>query len=102
MEACFLGLRLDVRELERRDAIVTSPLTIRVGKDGFAVLFRYGVVVFVNLNLDERLAFKESVAPYVEGAFDDPETDTLSVIRDEKVEERIGPEGALHLVELSL
>src|ERR1700730_9052490 len=48
--AMLLGERIDTAGLERSDVISTSPLAFRVGAAGFAVLFRYGVVVLVGLS----------------------------------------------------
>src|SRR5262249_16965254 len=48
--ALLLGERIDTAGLERSDVISTSPLAFRVGSSGFAVLFRYGVLVLVALS----------------------------------------------------
>src|SRR5580693_7318428 len=48
--ALLLGERIDTAGLERSDVISTSPLAFRVGAAGYAVLFRYGVVVLVGLS----------------------------------------------------
>ena len=48
--AMLLGERIDTAGLERSDVISTSPLAFRVGAAGYAVLFRYGVVVLVGLS----------------------------------------------------
>lgn len=45
----LLGERLDTAGLERGDVIATAPLSFRVGEGGYAVLFRYGVVVMIGL-----------------------------------------------------
>ena len=48
--ALLLGERIDSAGLERSDVISTAPLAFRVGAAGYAVLFRYGVVVLVGLS----------------------------------------------------
>src|ERR1700730_3553950 len=48
--ALLLGERIDTAGLERSDVIATSPLAFRVGGAGYAILFRYGVVVLVGLS----------------------------------------------------
>src|SRR5271166_1060673 len=48
--ALLLGERIDTAGLERSDLISTTPLAFRVGSSGYAVLFRYGVVVLIGLS----------------------------------------------------
>ena len=50
VRALLLGERLETRGLERDDTIWTTPLTLRVGEDRIAVLFRYGVAVFAGMS----------------------------------------------------
>ena len=61
----LLGERLDTRGLERKDSLAAPPLTLRLPGDGLAVLFRYGVVVLVNVSPAAEDAFLERVAPFV-------------------------------------
>ena len=48
VRAVLLGGRLDTRSFEREGTIATTPLTVRLER-GFALLFRYGVVVLVDV-----------------------------------------------------
>lgn len=84
VRAKYLGERLDLKPLEKAHRIATAPLTIAAGNHGCAVLFRYGVVVFFNVDSVEEIAFLESLTPYIDGPFSDPETDeaTLAVAQD--------------------
>src|SRR6476469_3007350 len=50
VRALLLGERLETRGLEREDTIYTAPLTLRLGDDRIAVLFRYGGAVFAGLS----------------------------------------------------
>src|SRR5437764_679785 len=52
--ALLLGERLETRGLERADTIHTNPLTLRLGEGRIAILFRYGVAVFVGLSAIEE------------------------------------------------
>lgn len=47
--AQYIADRLELRTLETTSLLATSPLTIKVEASGFAVLFRYGVVVLFNV-----------------------------------------------------
>src|SRR5215468_12137607 len=40
-----------------------APLAVRIGKGGLAVVFRYGVVVFIGLSADEEAEFLERLHP---------------------------------------
>ena len=73
------GTRIDVRELERGETVALTPLTVRAGERGYAVLFRYGVVVFINLSPLEEAAFLKSLAPFITDAFDMPESEQVSI-----------------------
>ncbi len=61
----LVGERLDLRGLERRDSLSTSPLTLRLADAGVAVLFRYGVVVLISVTPAEEASFLERLQPYV-------------------------------------
>jgi uncharacterized Rmd1/YagE family protein len=63
--ALLLGERLDTAGLERSDVISTSPLAFRVGSAGYAILFRYGVVVLIGLLPIEEDEVLRGVRPRV-------------------------------------
>ena len=63
--ALLLGERIDTAGLERSDVISTSPLAFRVGSSGFAVLFRYGVLVLVGLSPIEEDEVLRGIRPRV-------------------------------------
>jgi hypothetical protein len=52
--ALLLGERIDVAGLERSDVISTTPLAFRAGREGYAIVFRYGAVVLIGLSLIEE------------------------------------------------
>src|SRR6476659_9920914 len=55
--------------LERGDVLSTAPLAFRVGDNGVAVLFRYGVVVLIGLNALEEDEFLRGLEHRMTGAF---------------------------------
>lgn len=57
--AYLLGSRLETRGLEQKNAIAYAPLTIRIGSEGYALVFRYGAVVFIDVGEAERTQFIE-------------------------------------------
>ncbi len=50
VRALLLGDRIDTVGSERKDVLSTTPLAFRVERDGYAVLFRYGVAVLFGLS----------------------------------------------------
>ncbi len=61
----FVGERLNLKALETNESLSSSPLVIRAGNDGCAVLFRYGVAVLFNLNSIEEERFLNRIAPFI-------------------------------------
>jgi uncharacterized Rmd1/YagE family protein len=82
--ALLLGERIDTAGLERSDVISTTPLAFRVGADGFAILFRYGVVVLVGLSPLEEDEVLRGIRPRV--------TAPLGKIEDEVTVIEIAPD----------
>ena len=101
-QAWFVGSRIDIRELERGEAVALTPLTVRAGDRGFAVLFRYGVAVLINLTPVEEVAFLKSLRHLVSDPFDEPETERVALAVDGSDAERMDATGKLHLAELSV
>ena len=87
--ALLLGERIDTAGLERSDVISTSPLAFRVGAAGFAVLFRYGVVVLVGLSPIEEDEVLRGIRPRATGPYakieDEAATIEIAADRDDQV-----------------
>jgi required for meiotic nuclear division protein 1 len=79
VHALFLCERLDLRALATTEPLSTNPFTVRSGQGGWAVLFRYGVVVLFNLEPIEQAAFVASLAPFMSQPFSQPKTETVAV-----------------------
>jgi uncharacterized Rmd1/YagE family protein len=67
--ALLLGERIDTAGLERSDVISTAPLAFRVGATGYAVLFRYGVVVLLGLSPIEEDEVLRGIRPRVSAPY---------------------------------
>lgn len=102
IRAWFLGTRIDLRALERGAIVGETPLTLRAGERGYAVLFRYGVVVLMGLSRIEEVAFLETVSPFVQGRFEDPENEDSQIVIDPNRDKRIDIDGRLILPKASL
>ncbi len=96
--AWLLGTRLDVRGLERAETpAAVAPLTLRCGERGYAVVFRFGAVVFVDVSPAEQADFTEKLAPLVDGRFEDPATEEAEIRLDTESGDRVDASGTLVL-----
>jgi uncharacterized Rmd1/YagE family protein len=68
----------------RRMAV--DPLVVAVGGQGCAALFRYGAVVLFGLEPVEEAAFIGRIQPFVGEPYDQPQTEDLDVVLDQKRE----------------
>jgi uncharacterized Rmd1/YagE family protein len=59
--------------------ISAAPLAIRISDTGFAVIFRYGVVVLIGMSRQEESEFLANALFRVSGKFDRPEEETATV-----------------------
>lgn len=99
IRALLLGMRIDTRGLERGDTIATNPLTLRIGRDGIAFLFRYGVAVFAGLSAIEEDEVVRSLGPRISDPAATPETDQVQILIRPGGEDQIDPSGAIVLKE---
>ncbi len=89
IHAWFLGRRLDLKSLAETQRLTVSPYVIRAGQDGYAVLFRYGVVVLFGLNEEEEQKFIKDCTPFIMSPFAEDEIDSESgtaVVSPDKTE----------------
>jgi uncharacterized Rmd1/YagE family protein len=101
MRALLLGERLETRGLERKDTIATMPLTQRVGREGLAMLFRYGAVVFAGLSAIEEDEVARSLRARISEPMEVPETDHAQILIQPDSDDHIDPSGAIVLKEAS-
>lgn len=95
----LLGERLDTTGLERSDLISKIPLAFRVGEGGYAVLFRYGVVVLIGLTPVAEDEVLRGLRPRVHGPFAivDTESATIEILPGE---DQVTPGGPIAVREL--
>jgi len=99
--AVLVGERIDTAGLERGDALSTAPLAFRVGEQGMAVVFRYGVVVLVGLQTLAEDEVLRSIAPRIVAPFVRPEEETAQLAAAGHREERIEPDGQVRIADRS-
>ncbi|HNS99428.1 MAG TPA: RMD1 family protein [Polyangiaceae bacterium] len=101
VQAIGVGDRIDIKALERTEPLATSPLTIRAGDQGAAVLFRYGVAVLFNLSPVEEASFLEHLASLVTLPRDNPENERAEIRIDQNAREQ-AVDGIIWMKELDV
>src|SRR6266478_5281671 len=99
--ALLLGERIDTAGLERSDVISTTPLAFRVGGTGYAVLFRYGVVVLVGLSPIEEDEVVRGIGARVTGAYGKIEDETATIEIAPERDDQVVTGGSISLKDLS-
>jgi uncharacterized Rmd1/YagE family protein len=99
--ALHLGERIDTAGLERSDVISTAPLAFRVGADGYAVVFRYGVVVLIGLSPIEEDEVRRGLGHRVIGAFPKIEDETSIIEIAPDRDDQVTTGGPITLKDLS-
>lgn len=101
VRALMLGERIVLRSLERREFVALNPLVLRVRGDGVAVLFRYGAVVFFNVDAIEEASFIDQLRAFLERPIEHPRTETADLCIDPGVTASIDTE-AIRLPALTI
>ncbi len=99
--ALHLGDRINTANFEGQ-VLSNTPLAVRVGESGLAVLFRYGVAVFVGLSADEEAQFLERLKPRIYGTITPPEEEWAKVEVAREAGEPIPVGGPILVQEFSL
>src|SRR5438132_3280091 len=99
--ALLIGDRINTAGFE--DQVLSSaPLAVRVGSSGLAVLFRYGVAVFVGLSANEETDFLERLQVRTYGKITPPEEEWAKIQIAKEAEEPIPVGGPILVREFSL
>tara|TARA_R110002124_G_scaffold233406_1_gene398803 strand:- start:191166 stop:191963 length:798 start_codon:yes stop_codon:yes gene_type:complete len=78
-QAYFVGQRLNLRDFEKTNSLAVSPLVITAGQGGYAVLFRYGVVVLFGLNDLETQKFLSDIQDYTSSPYETPSYERMKI-----------------------
>jgi uncharacterized Rmd1/YagE family protein len=95
----LVGLRIDTKNLEQGPVLATSPLTIRAGSHGRAVLLRYGVVVLFDMDPLEEVSFLASLQRLVVEPVEPPESEATKLYLHPEGDDRVEHSGAIVLTE---
>src|ERR1700753_2789275 len=98
--ALHVGDRINTTGFEG-DALSAVPLAVRVGKAGVAVLFRYGVVVLINLSPEEEVTLLERLSPRLDGRLTLFEEETATAELSSEIEDQVQAGGPVQLRDMS-
>jgi required for meiotic nuclear division protein 1 len=99
--AIQIGDRINTAGFEG-EVLSNTPLAVRVGRSGMAVVFRYGVAVFIGLSADEEAAFLERLHARTFGKITPYEDEWAKIQIAKESEEPIPVGGPILVRELSL
>src|SRR6266403_2681732 len=99
--ALQIGDRINTAGFEGQ-ILSSAPLAVRVGGNGIAVLFRYGVVVLIGLSPEEETDFLERLRDRIFGKFTPPEEEWAKIQVAKEAEEPIPVGGPILVKELSV
>ena len=96
--ALLLCDRIDAARLERRDLIHANPLAFQVGKEGgIAVVFRYGVVVFIGVAPADQEGVIDNLLRHCSGSVKRREEENAVLELAPDIDEQIPPGGPIRL-----
>ena len=99
--AVLIGDRINTAGLEGQ-VLSNAPFAVRVGSSGVAVVFRYGVVVFIGLSAKEEADFLETLRVRSFGKITPPEEEWAKIQVAKEAEEPIPVGGPILVREFSL
>jgi uncharacterized Rmd1/YagE family protein len=99
--AVLIGDRINTAGLEGQ-VLSNAPFAVRVGSSGVAVVFRYGVVVFIGLSVKEEADFLETLRVRSFGKITPPEEEWAKMQVAKEAEEPIPVGGPILVREFSL
>ncbi len=102
VRALLLGERIDTHRFGGQEPLSRIPLTIGVREGGIAVLFRYGVIVLMNVSPDGEKALTERLVRLIIDPFEPRESDEIRIDVRPEVEDQIDVSGAITLKEMTL
>jgi uncharacterized Rmd1/YagE family protein len=101
VHAMQIGDRINTAAFEG-EVLSSTPLALRVGANGLAVVFRYGVAVFIGLSADEEAEFLERLHTRTFGKITPYEEEWAKIQVARESEEPIPVGGPIPVRELSL
>jgi len=86
VQAVFLGHRINTGWVKSDDIVASNPLVIASSDGGYIIIFRYGVVVFINVSVHEQDAWLASARDYILEPYGEIEKESLELYVTDKQE----------------
>lgn len=102
VRAVLLGERLATHRFDRQEALAHMPLTIGVREGELAVLFRYGVIVLMNVRPDAENSLLQRLSPLITDPFEPRESDEVRIDVRGGADDQIDVAGTILLKELTI
>lgn len=102
VRALLLGERLTTHRFDRQEPLARAPLVISVHEGGIAVLFRYGVIVLMNVSPDGEKNLVARLASMVVDPFEPQESDEVRVDLRPEADDQVDVGGMILLKEISI
>src|SRR6266568_3144847 len=99
--ALQLGDRINTAGFEGQ-ILSSTPLAVRVGDSGLAVVFRYGVAVLIGLSVQEEAEFLDKLKPRIYGTITPHEEEWAKIETAREAEEPIPVGGPILVKEFSI
>lgn len=80
VRSLYVGGDIDTRALRKTRCLSSSPLILEAGRCGCAVVFRYGAVVFFELEPMEETAFLEGLRPMIQRPANEPVVEEMRLV----------------------
>jgi uncharacterized Rmd1/YagE family protein len=96
VRALLVGEGLDLKGLERQDAVSVNPLAFAAG-GGTAMLFKFGAAVFINMTPIEEEALIQGLGPRILGPLAEREVETAIIVVTPDGEGLLSQSGAIQL-----
>jgi required for meiotic nuclear division protein 1 len=99
--AVYVGDRINTANFPA-EALSSAPLAVQVGEAGIAVLFRYGVIVFIGVAAGDELKFLEQVTPRITSKFSGKEEETATIRLVAEQDDQVSVGGSIDIKAMSL
>jgi required for meiotic nuclear division protein 1 len=99
--AVYVGDRINTANFPA-EALSSAPLAVRIGEAGIAVLFRYGVIVFIGVAAGDELKFLEQVTPRITSKFSGKEEETATIRLVAEQDDQVSAGGSIDVKAMSL
>lgn len=90
VRAVQVARRINLRRFPSEQAVATLPMIFKQGESGYVALFRYGVVVFIDIPLlEQQHLIEHTLLPFLDERIENGEEETLDGVVAPDQDERV-------------